>query len=168
VILLERFGVRPEIVEFDARERVPARGGAGAEWPESLLLIGDKVVTDSPPAVRYPHQLDLGEAWRDLTGLPFVYAAWMCRAGEEASARVRLACALLDRQRRHNATRMDWIIASRAPQRRWPTDLARTYVRSCLRYDLGDPERRAVEMFFDRAHAAGALARRRPTRWAQG
>ena len=95
-LLATRFNARPEFVEFDARERVEVAGdtgGAPAEWPETMLMIGDKVVTDSPPAVRYPHQLDLGEAWRAETGLPFVYAVWMRRAGDAPSPRERAAIA---------------------------------------------------------------------------
>lgn len=168
IVLARRFGATPEIVPFDARERV-AQGGGVVEWPDAALIIGDKVVTDSPPAVRYPHQLDLGEAWRAMTGLPFVYAAWMYRAGAEGSASVRRAAMLLDRQRRHNAMRGDWIVARRAGERGWPTDLARTYLNELLRYDApvaGSRAREAAERFFDEAAALGLLAGREPTRWA--
>ena len=75
VILHERYGVRPEVVPFNARECA----SDGADWPEAALLIGDKVVASSPPAVRATTQIDLGSAWHELTGLPFVYALWMCR-----------------------------------------------------------------------------------------
>ena len=27
----------------------------------------------------YPHHVDLGEAWKDWTGLPFVFAVWAAR-----------------------------------------------------------------------------------------
>jgi chorismate dehydratase len=30
-------------------------------------------------ARRYPHQLDLGQGWKELTGLPFVFALWAVR-----------------------------------------------------------------------------------------
>ena len=172
VILKQQFGLTPEFVEFDARERIAhARDDDAsttthaAEWPESMLLIGDKVVTDSPPAVRYPHQLDLGEAWKALTGLPFVYAVWACLETNADSPRTRAAATLLDRQRRHNASRLDWLITHRAPARGWPIDLAQRYLHDLLRYEVGPREREAIERFFDLAHDAGALAERRPTRW---
>jgi chorismate dehydratase len=172
VILKEQFGLTPEFVDFDARERIAhardedaSSTTEAAEWPESMLLIGDKVVTDSPPAVRYPHQLDLGEAWKQLTGLPFVYAVWACLETNADSPRVRAAATLLDRQRRHNASRLDWIITHRAPARGWPIDLAQRYLHDLLRYEVGPREREAIERFFDLAHNAGALAERRPTRW---
>lgn len=154
VILKRAYGRSVKVVAFDARERV-ARGGERPnqhEWPETLLMIGDKVVTDSPPAVRYPYQLDLGEEWKKLTGLPFVYAIWMCRSTdvENPAQRERLsvATALLDRQLRHNLTRMDRIILEKASVFRWPPDLARKYLGELLRYRVGEREREAARRFF--------------------
>jgi chorismate dehydratase len=171
VILARRFHVRPRVLDFDAREHmviqsehaqplpsafpaacpprapVPPAGGVDA-----VLLIGDKVVTDPPAHGEYPHELDLGEAWKALTGLPFVYAVWMCRAGEEDSLPVRAAAAMLDRQRRHNATRLGWVVQSRAAERHWPEDTAAKYVGSYLKYAIEDPEREAVAKFIAWAH----------------
>jgi chorismate dehydratase len=182
VVLREMYGVRPRLVAFDARERVAlrsvtkdtevggptsvARGDAGAEWPEAMLLIGDKVVTDSPPAVRYPHQLDLGEAWKKLTGLPFMYAVWMCKAERAGSAEIRHAAALLDRQRRHNATRMDWIVSANAADRAWPDDLARTYLGALLRYEVTAEAREAAERFVARAGEMGLCRAGAGLEWA--
>ncbi len=156
-VLLKRLhGITPRFVEFHARERV-ASGGAEAQWPAAMLLIGDKVVTDSPPAVRYPHQLDLGEAWLGLTGLPFVYATWMCRADRwddpAHRPRLRTAANLLDRQLRHNLSRLDWIVNTRAADHRWPTDLARKYLEQFLRFRVGEPEKLGVARFL--AEASG-------------
>lgn len=158
VLLNRLFGITPRMVEFDARERVVVGRGAGSgsesesglgdEWPRALLLIGDKVVTDSPPAVRYPYQLDLGKAWKELTGLPFVYAMWMCRRDRAELERISTAARVLDRQRRHNMTRMEWIIREHAPRHRWPIDLARQYLSGLLRFGVGDAERAAVKRFF--------------------
>jgi len=185
ILLRRRLGRDIEVVEFDARERVsrpharersacagtPSEGtqeAAGVvceEWPDAMLLIGDKVVASSPPAVRYPHSLDLGEAWRETTGLPFVYAAWMCLPERAGAPEVALAAALLDRQRRHNAARLDWIVAARAREHRWPADLARGYLGRRLHYTIGPREREAVDRFFDLAHETGAISQRLPTRW---
>ncbi len=168
VLLHTMHGITPRIVEFDARERV-TREGAEAQWPPAMLLIGDKVVTDSPPAVRYPHQLDLGEAWKSATGLPFVYALWMCRADRwddpADGPSLRTAAALLDRQLRHNLTRLDWIITERSPQHRWPTDLARKYIGELLRFQVGPRERQAAELFLRKAADCGLCPPITP-RWA--
>jgi chorismate dehydratase len=176
IILARTYGRgEVEVAGFDASGRAAASGGgdgagAGADgWPETLLLIGDKVVTDAPPEERYPHALDLGQAWKDLTGLPFVYAAWMCRAAalrEEASAaRIRAAAAVLDRARRRNRMRADWVAAAGASARGWPEDLARRYVGAYLRYDVGAREREAVERFLGEAAALGLAPASAPA-WA--
>jgi predicted solute-binding protein len=163
------FGRDVRIVPFDARERVAAGASADdVEHPPTVLLIGDKVVTDPTPTVRYPHQLDLGEAWKKETGLPFVYAAWACRAAEASSPKVRGIAALLDRQRRHNRTRLDWIAATRGPAARWPTDLAGRYLGKLLRYELGPREREAVTRFHGLAREAGFLPHKDPVVWADG
>ncbi len=177
VLLSRLYGTRPTVIDFDARERIAVgtqhAGFAAANsqhsldeaWPETLLLIGDKVVTDSPPAVRYPHQLDLGEAWKRLTGLPFVYAMWACRADRAAAPEILLAAQLLERQRRHNQTRIDWIVAKHAPEHRWPRDLAATYLGNYLRFEVGPREREAAERFIAEAETLG-LVRGRLT-WAE-
>lgn len=158
LIWAHRFGRMPRVEPFDA---APGHGA----WPETVLLIGDKVMADHPPDDRHIHGLDLGAAWKEMTGLPFVYAMWMCRAGDADDPRVIAAARLLDRQRRHNTFRAAWIVARRGPEHGWPTDDARTYLSELLRFDPDDRARAAVDEFFDRAHAGGLIAERRSTTW---
>lgn len=161
LLLAEQFGIDAKIVDYDAREQMPTRpdepkdAETPSPWPEAMLLIGDKVVTSSPPAVRYPHQMDLGEAWKELTGLPFVYAVWMCRAERADDPRVQAAAALLDRQRRHNATRIDAIVTRRAPEHRWPVDLARKYIGRHLRFEYDARARQAATRFVEMCASKG-------------
>jgi chorismate dehydratase len=169
ILLRKLHGIDPEIIPFNARERM-AHASAPApaepvEWPDAALLIGDKVVTDGAPAVRYPHQLDLGRAWRELTGLPFVYAVWMCRDDRADDEAVRLATMALDRQRRHNAMRADWVVDTQAPALGWPTDLARRYLGGLLSYEPGAEHRRAIDLFFRMSEEIGLIERRREARW---
>jgi chorismate dehydratase len=173
VILAERYNVRPTIADFHARERFAADGSVPTgpldhAWPPTVLLIGDKVITDPPPASRYPHQLDLGQAWLDLTGLPFVYACWMCRSAElqtpQAASRIQHAAELLDRQRRRNLARLDWLVQTRAPLHRWPVEIARQYLGTLLRYEVGEREMHAAQRFIDLAARHG-VTQGRELRW---
>ena len=155
-VLLDRLhGVRPEIRDFHAREN-PLDASDG-DIPESVLLIGDKVVTASPPAVRYPHALDLGEAWHTMTGLPFVYAAWSCLATRAHEPEILHAARLLDRTRRRNRLRTDQIVNRSASAHRWPVGLARAYVGSLLRYDFDDRARQAVGAFVEACRESGVV-----------
>ena len=141
VLLFKLFKIRPKMIDYDARERTAQ--GRIDETPEAMLLIGDKVVTGSPLAVQYPYQMDLGEGWHELTGLPFVFAMWMTREG----------CDLGDLPERLSA-RLDanlpqrLLIAERyAEQHGWPSDLAEHYLIDVLRYKVGPLELKAIERF---------------------
>jgi len=159
ILLRELHGVAPDLVPFDARPR--GSHGPPRDWPPALLLIGDKVVTDSPPATRYPHQLDLGAAWVELTGLPFVFALWLARRNYDPVV-VAAAARVLDRQRRYNKERLDLIIERKARPRGWPVALAAAYLKGKLAFEFTDSRRRGLELFFDKACEHGLVDGRRP------
>jgi chorismate dehydratase len=61
--------VRAEPSDLDALGRMPH---------DAVLVIGDAALLLAARE-RYPVQVDLGEVWRDWTGLPFVFAVWAAR-----------------------------------------------------------------------------------------
>lgn len=159
ILLKEQHNTEPELIDYDAREHVA--NNKPIQWPEVMLLIGDKVVTDSPPADRYPHQLDLGDAWVKHTGLPFVFAMWMARADAEPAI-LRSAAAILDRQRRHNLERIDVMVHRKAVPRQWPRDIARGYLNQHIAYEFTAQRRAGLELFFSKAHQHGLIDAQRP------
>ena len=154
ILLREMHDVDPRLIDFDPRSQENQR-------PEAMLLIGDKVVTDAPPADRYPHQLDLGAAWVQHTDLPFVFALWMARRETDPDL-IATAAAILDRQRRHNRERIDLIVHRKAQPRGWPGDLAAAYLKDKLAFELTGTRRAGLELFFDKACEHGLVDRRRP------
>jgi chorismate dehydratase len=141
IVLARRYGIRPEF-----RDLSPEKTGTGA-----VLLIGDKVVCDEPPGMA--HQLDLGEAWKQLTGMPFVFAIWITRAG------VRLGD-LPDRLRKARELGManlPAIIRRDAVPRGWPADLAMKYLSEHLKFEVGDRELEAVRLFHRLAREDGLI-----------
>ncbi len=50
------------------------------EEVQGFLLIGDEALR-AKATRRFPYVLDLGEGWKELTGLPFVFALWAVRKG---------------------------------------------------------------------------------------
>jgi chorismate dehydratase len=152
VLLHELNGLTPELIHYDARARTAdGRPIDPGHPPEALLLIGDKVVTDAPPATVYPHGLDLGEAWHDLTGRPFVFATWMARADTDLGDLPEL----LSEQRERNLDRLDLLVETYAADHGWPANLAKRYLGQILCYRLGDVEREAIHVFAQRAAALG-------------
>lgn len=156
VVLARRFGVRPEVT------RLPP--GADPRHPEGsiahMLLIGDKVVTRAPRAGSFPHQLDLGRAWRELTGLPFVFATWMTRRpdrlGDLPDRLVRI--------RREALERVDEHLGVWAGRHGWPPAAAREYLVDRLDYEMGPEQRAAIERFFSECRDLGLLRSIRPLR----
>jgi chorismate dehydratase len=126
--------------------------------PDTVLLIGDKVVRNQPNEALYPHQLDLGEAWGAMTGLPFVFACWMARA----NALLDGLPTLLAKRRERNRERTKEIVAKYAGPSGWPEELATRYLGEILRYELGPRELEAIEVFWDRCHALGLIQALRP------
>jgi chorismate dehydratase len=165
VILSERYHASPEVVPLDTdgpitwpdhpRGKVDA---ARTPTPQAVLLIGDKVVTNHPPQGVYAHELDLGEAWHDLTGLPFVFAVWMARQGTDLG---NLPATLRD-LRITNAKRIKSIAMRYAPQLGWPPDLADRYLQHHMRYEIGRPQLDAIERFGAMAYTLGLIDRPGP------
>jgi len=140
LILRERFHHDVDVVDYS-----PAHLESPSEnWPETLLLIGDKVVTRQPSDRAFPHQLDLGEAWAELTGLPFVFAVWMAHVDRDLGE----TPALLERTRRVNAARIDQIVAAHADRAGWPHDLAANYLGNLLKYEIGPRQLQAMQRFW--------------------
>lgn len=149
------------------RNDVPLASGP-VEFPdvpadaEAALLIGDDAlrldaILDGDPAAR--HVTDLGAAWRELTGLPMVFAVWAARRefSYERPADVARVCDALhgslawsrDNMRRVVATAS----ASGLPERPGYLD---DYFR-LLDYGLGARSLAGIATFARFAHAHGAL-----------
>lgn len=159
IILNNRYGIDPKIIPCDVR----ALTTSNARWPETVLMIGDKVVT-SAKGEMFPHQLDLGLAWFKQTGLPFVFATWLGSENIKPSL-VKRASMLLDRQRRCNKHRMEQVVSTYAPERGWNVEVANTYLTECIQYSFKDKHRHSLELFYSLASTVGALKEVKPLRF---
>ncbi|QDU72146.1 menaquinone biosynthetic enzyme MqnA/MqnD family protein [Mucisphaera calidilacus] len=110
---------------------------------DGALLIGDKVVTSPPSSEAFAYTLDLGEAWLERTGLPFVFATWMARPERELGDLPDLLTAQLDR----NLGDLERLAGAAAEAKGWPADLALAYLSEILHYRLAADDLRAIERF---------------------
>jgi chorismate dehydratase len=131
IILAERWGIHPRLV---------APGSAQAQ-----LLIGDKVVCEEPAGMEY--QLDLGQAWKELTDMPFVFAVWSARAGIELGSLPQR----LEEAKQNGLAHLDQIIARDAVPRGWPAKLAGQYLGENLKFDVGPAQLAAITRFHELA-----------------
>ncbi len=144
-------GQAPELVPFDALHDVTK--GKRTPEHEAMLLIGDKVVTNAPPAQTYAYQMDLGGAWKTLTGLPFVFAIWMARRGVDLGD----LPGVLEQQRLKNAPNTDAIADRHAQSHGWAADNARNYLGRVLGYAVGPAHLQAITLFAEMAARLGLI-----------
>lgn len=144
ILLAERYGLSPRYLPA-APDLEPMLAEADA-----ALLIGDLGYREYD---RRLYTLDLGEGWRDLTGLPFTYALWV---GPEGGLTRPLAATLLRAKEWGTAHREE--IARLEYGRRGET-YARTYhyLSEIMCYDLGPREQAALGLFGRKAYAQGLL-----------
>ncbi len=125
VLLAERYGIEPE---FHPRT---------ADC-EATFVFGDeaiKRVADEP-------RFDLGAAWTEWTGLPFVYAVWAAQrdaADTALSAKLRQAKA-------DGLAHLDEIIEKTTEA---TPEIRRDYLTRRIRYDLDDNAKRGLRKFQD-------------------
>jgi len=142
VLLAER-GLKPEFK--------PLPDYASAVGLDYVLLIGDAALD----FLRAPHPhdiLDLGAAWLELTGLPFVYAVWALRRGVEN----RQLRQQLREARDFGLDTLDSIIRSRTE---YDYEFRKDYLGWHIHYHLGHDEKRGLIKFIEllRKHNVGPV-----------
>jgi chorismate dehydratase len=147
IILAERHGISPEIIEL--------RQGRGGD-DEARLLIGDKVIAEEPQGFGF--QYDLGEEWKRMTGLPFVFAVWTARGGVDLGDLPQRLAAAREAGLRH----VDAIVAADAAPRGWPAALARQYLTVNLTFDIGAAQLQAIALFHQLAQRHRLIPLARP------
>tara|TARA_Y100001954_G_scaffold229233_1_gene274903 strand:- start:484 stop:1299 length:816 start_codon:yes stop_codon:yes gene_type:complete len=141
VIMAKQYLQTVEIIPYNTRKK-------DAPGPNAMLLIGDKVVTESPKAVEYPFQLDLGQAWNRMTGLPFMFATWLAKEDAELGDLPRWLADNLQ----HNMDRCDALVTEFASRHGWPDSLAHEYLTKNLHYEVGKKELEAMQLFAKYLH----------------
>ena len=133
---------------------------------DAALIIGDKALFHGPLSARSSsaariEKIDLGEAWRQLTGLPFVYAFWAGRSPALSPDDVSVLVKARDEGVRQPDTLAREYLAA-APE--WQT-LGAEYLRDNIKYYLGDREREGLQLFYRFAAEAGVVERTQPLRF---
>ncbi len=156
VLLREMEGAAPDHSEVEPRPgKLPAEG-------EALLVIGDRCfayerwLREEGRTEVQAH--DLGLLWKELTGLPFVFAVWAVAPGFPGrvgpSETTRLG-SILDQARAHGQERLKELAAREAAAGRMgylgevsPAAIAH-YFRESLVYHLGEDELAGLRRFHE-------------------
>jgi chorismate dehydratase len=114
---------------------------------DAVLLIGDKVI---PQLDRWPYQFDLGQAWTELTRLPFVYAFWAVAA--QAKHICEPLVKILRQAYQQGTANLDTVIDRYAGEHGFDKKLARQYFAENVHFDFGPKERQGLKKFYELAH----------------
>lgn len=162
IVLKQKYGITPTIIPANFRSLLDDNN----EWPETVLIIGDKVVTSEYESST-TQCLDLGQAWMDQTGLPFVFATWLGSENLDATL-VNRARIVLDRQRRHNAQRVEQIVSMHAIDRGWLPEAAYHYLTNHMYYSFTKEHGESLDLFFELASSFSLIDSVRPVRYYSG
>jgi predicted solute-binding protein len=138
VVLAERFGVTPLIVEHEpVLEDMLSRA-------DTALVIGDPALRLQPAVLPY-ECLDLGEEWKTLTGLPMVFAAWASKQDQPAMRAIAI------HSYQCGQSRLEEIIEAEHASRGVSRELADAYLRQHIRFPLGPKELEGLSTFLELA-----------------
>jgi chorismate dehydratase len=127
---------------------------------DAALVIGDPAFEIDPPR-RGVTKIDLGAEWKAMTGLPFVYAMWVGRAGAASAAQCRELQQARDRGVAHLADiARDVSGGDRDLERR-----SLLYLRDNLKFSLGDREAAGLRRFHELAAEIGLVPAIQPLRF---
>jgi chorismate dehydratase len=111
---------------------------------DAALIIGDIALLTDRRSGGDVQKIDLGEAWTAMTGLPFVWAAWVGRAGAVQCTDVDALRAARDEGvSQPDAIAEEYFRGS--PELR---GVGARYLRDNIKYYLGSPERAGLELFY--------------------
>ena len=137
-ILFEQFWEQD--VHFVRTDPAPDPATTGAD---ATLIIGDPALPYALDDDRSMQSLDLGEAWTEATGLPFVWALWLARSESDLGRAEPILKKARDEGVDRDADHIRWG-ADRLPIAK---EGIRRYLTEIMVYDLGEAELEGLEAF---------------------
>ncbi|MBI4537660.1 MAG: menaquinone biosynthesis protein [candidate division NC10 bacterium] len=140
---------------YRVRPRYTGENTETEAWA-ARLVIGDEALRLAP---RHPHRLDLGEAWRALTGLPFVFAVWAARAEVWAAApeAVRRLHAALLHSKQKTREAPEAMLALAQARTGLSVEACRRYLTERLSFELGPRHLEGLQTFLAMLAGMGVL-----------
>ena len=164
IILAERYGVHPQLLEHTPR--------LGADFTlgeaDAALVIGDPALCLTTQAEALGLTIyDLAEEWNALTGLPFVFAVWAVRAEALAESRLepnQLVSDFLE-AKAEGLRRVPDIAAQFAAALSLPLSDLLNYLHVNVNYDLDEANRTGLQRYYEFAAAHGFIEAAHPVQF---
>jgi chorismate dehydratase len=149
------------VAELGLTPRLIAGTSASAGLPRARLIIGDQAIRFRQDHANAFQFWDLGEQWKKLTGLPFVYALWLIRP-EIPNA--KSIAERLRELRDENLAGIQAIVSDAVADVGDDTqaitkDFLDCYYKEHLRFRFGTLEKQGLQTFADLCAKHGVLPR---------
>jgi chorismate dehydratase len=132
VLLREYWKISPQLVDTKADYRADIKGTTAG------VVIGDRALEQRSKST---YVYDLGEAWKALTGLPFVFAAWVSNKKLPADF-----VAAFNEANEAGVNYIPRVVASTS----YPAFDLHAYYTRFINYQLDAPKREALDLFLSK------------------
>lgn len=121
--------------------------------PDAILAIGDEAL-NLRYHPEYPYRFDLGEAWRELTGLPFIFGVWLVQRAswDKAPDKLRYAAEKLIEGKEWGVDHMPQVCTMAADSSCLSDDEMCSYFNGLV-YEFGSKEMEGLEVFYQHLKA---------------
>jgi chorismate dehydratase len=111
--------------------------------------------------------LDLGQVWKQHTGVPWVSAVWAVRPEAIDAAKLTAEQVTEDflRSRDHGMAHIEDLVQEWAPRIKVPADTIRSYLSTDIHYVLDEACLAGIDLFFRYAAETGVLPQAPSLRW---
>ncbi|MDP8243477.1 MAG: menaquinone biosynthesis protein [Candidatus Hinthialibacter antarcticus] len=117
----------------------------GLDIAEAALTIGDSSFIDAPDGVQV---IDLGQVWKEHTGLPFVYAPWITREGIDPKAIAKPFQLALEKGLQNRRALAEHCAQNGGTQ---SADFYYRYLTESIYYPIGERELAGLQQYLARA-----------------
>lgn len=135
ILLNEYWNLQPELINSELGYIDQIKGSTAG------LVIGDRAIALKNT---YEYIYDLSDAWKQLTGLPFVFAAWMTRKPIFADLQFELNEAL-----KFGVHHIDQMVEETNTSSFTNAEL-KDYLHNSISYELNADKRRAIDLFISK------------------
>ncbi len=152
VLLHKRFGIIPTTIPL-RMEDDPILCPADA-----VLVIGDRAMHPENYRTAFQSDWDLGQAWFEETGLPFVFAMWVARVNDFATQHWRTT---FENTRDDGLRNIREIANQSAPKYRLSAEQCEDYLTNYIRFFLEEKELAGLNEFRRCCQALGLVSTNR-------
>lgn len=132
ILMKEHWQINPEQIEAEPGYIDQIKGATAG------LVIGDRALMLNS---RFEYVYDLSEAWKQLTGLPFVFAAWITRKSPPEDLISEINNAL-----KFGVSQIE-VVARTGKHGNFTADEVYDYLSNSISYNLDGTKRKALELF---------------------